>query len=97
MKYAALAAIWFAIHLEPTIAQDREPGTVYSYTKDGVRHYSAKPARQGRPALERSLISSTLWATGTRREDLQATSSLTATTSSIAERPTPATRTTRGR
>ncbi len=47
MKYAALAAIWFAIHLEPTIAQDREPGTVYSYTKDGVRHYSAKPAPPG--------------------------------------------------
>ena len=44
MKYAALTALLLFFQAGPSIGQDLARGVVYSYTKDGVRHYSAKPA-----------------------------------------------------
>lgn len=44
MKYAALTALLLFVQAGPSIGKDLARGVVYSYIRDGVRHYSAKPA-----------------------------------------------------
>ena len=47
MKQIYLIGLAFLLAVGAAWGQDGENGTVYSYTKDGVRHYSANPPPPG--------------------------------------------------